>query len=204
MMQAIEKHFPNSSGDPRMACVDIFQITQQRIFHEKKRDRLPYVLVTSAMLIAIAIIFYPLFRTIIDGFSNYILYKPNEQSFSDLANYRIAFNDPLFYSSLLNMLIWMISIIAFLFLLIFATALLLNRNFKGRGIARSLILIPWIITNLLWRWMYDGNYSLITQILFRLGPIDHLIPFLAIMFLAGLHAIPTELNEAAKIDGANK
>ncbi len=197
---------------------------------QKKKDILPYALITPALAITVAIIFIPMFRTITYSFSQYILYKPQDKGFNGLENYITAFHDPLFWSSLLNTFIWIVSIIVFQFLLGLATALLLNRNFIGRGIARSLILIPWVtpsvITALMWRWMYDGNYGLINQILSKAGLIKEFIPFLAqsstamgsiivaliwqgfpffaIMLLAGLQAIPDELYEAAEIDGATK
>jgi len=197
---------------------------------QKKTDLLPYALITPALAITVAIIFLPMFRTITYSFSQYILYKPQEVGYIGFDNYVTAFSDPLFWSSLTNTFVWIISIILFQFLLGLTTALLLNRNFIGRGIARSLILIPWVtpsvITALMWRWMYDGNYGLINQILSKAGIIREFIPFLAqsstamasiivaliwqgfpffaIMLLAGLQAIPEELYEAAEIDGATK
>jgi multiple sugar transport system permease protein len=195
----------------------------------KKRDTLPYKMITPAMIVTLAIIFIPMFRTITYSFMSYIIYKPKEVKFTGLENYRAAFSDPLFYSSLKNTVIWIVGIISFQFLLGFITALLLNRKFIGRGLARSLILIPWVtpsvITALMWRWMYDGNFGLINQILYKFGWINQFIPFLAsmklalpsimfalvwqgfpffaIMLLAGLQAIPDELYEASKIDGAS-
>jgi multiple sugar transport system permease protein len=196
----------------------------------KKKDLLPYALVTPALAITIAIIFLPMFQTITYSFSQYILYKPQEKGFIGFENYTTAFTDPLFASSLLHTFVWITSIIVFQFLLGFTTALLLNRRFPGRGIARSLILVPWVtpsvITALMWRWMYDGNHGLINQLLAKFGLIKEFIPFLAqtstamgsiivaliwqgfpffaIMLLAGLQAIPDELYEAAEIDGATK
>ncbi len=196
----------------------------------RRLDPFPYLLVSPAMLMTMMIVFFPMFRTIVYSFSHYILYKPQEHGFIGLANYAQLFTDPLFYASLAKTVIWIVSIISLQFLVGFAAALLFNQVFIGRGIARSLMLIPWItpsvITALMWRWMYDGNYGLINQILSRLGLVDQFIPFLAqgstalgsiivaliwqgfpffaVMLLAGLQAIPSELYEAAEIDGAGK
>jgi len=195
----------------------------------KRRDILPVGMITPAMVITLAIVFLPMFRTITYSFMSYILYKPQEIQYQGFTNYKMLFSDPLFYSSLLNTIIWIVGIILFQFLLGFATALLLNKNFVLRGLARSLILIPWVtpsvITALMWRWMYDGNYGLINQLLAKSGIIKQFIPFLAdmnlalpsimfalvwqgfpffaIMLLAGLQAIPDQLYEAAEIDGAS-
>ncbi len=169
-----------------------------------------------------------MFRTISYSLSNYILWKPDEKAFIGLGNYFYAFKDPVFLISLKNTVVWIFGIVAAQFVLGLATALLLNQNFIGRGLARSLILIPWVtpsvITALMWRWMYDGNYGVINEILVRLGVLDTYFPFLAnsstalpavmfalmwqgfpffaIMLLAGLQAIPLELYEAAEVDGA--
>lgn len=193
-----------------------------------KIDLFPYILVSPALLVTVAIIFIPMLRTISYSFMNYVLYKPNEKAFNGLANYVQAFHDEVFWSSFWHTAIWIVGIIAFQFLLGLITALLLNRNFALRGIARSLILIPWVtpsvITALMWRWMYDGNYGLINQLLVQAGLISRFIPwlaesstalgaiilaliwqgfpFFAIMLLAGMQAIPQELYEAAAIDGA--
>ena len=195
----------------------------------KRRDILPVGMVTPAMVITLLVVFLPMFRTITYSFMSYILYKPAEIQYHGFANYKMLFSDPLFYTSLKNTIIWIVGIILFQFLLGFATALLLNKDFFLRGLARSLILVPWVtpsvITALMWRWMYDGNYGLINQILAKTGMIKQFIPFLAdmnlalpsimfalvwqgfpffaIMLLAGLQAIPEQLYEAAEIDGAS-
>lgn len=110
------------------------------------------------------------------------------------------------------------------------TAWLLNQEFRGRNIIRSVILIPWIfpsvLTGLIWVWMFDDSYGVINDILFKLHLISdfipwlsqsstvlysviiaqvwHGIPFFAIMILAAMQGIPEELYEAARIDGSNK
>ena len=148
-----------------------------------KIDVFPYALVSPAMIVTIAIIFIPMLRTVSYSFMNYILYKPNDRAFNGFANYIQAFNDPIFWSSLLHTAIWIVGIITFQFLLGLVTALLLNRTFPFRGIARSLILIPWVtpsvITALMWRWMYDGNYGIINHLLVQAGLIERFIPWLA-------------------------
>lgn len=194
----------------------------------KKFDPFPYLLVTPAMVITLAIVFLPMFRTMTYSFMEYILYKPNDMAYNGFANYQQAFTDPLFFTSLYHTFIWIVFVILFQFLLGFATALLLNKDFFAKGLARTLVLIPWVtpsvITALMWRWMYDGNFGLINQILYKLGMIKQFIPFLAdsslamgaiivaliwqgfpffaIMLLAGLQSIPNELYEASRIDGA--
>ena len=116
------------------------------------------------------------------------------------------------------------------FVLGMCMALLLNEKFRGRAIMRAVLFIPWAMPSLIvalsWKWIYEGSPSgLINKILINYFGSDTIIQFLAnpnmalwsvifaaiwqgtpfwtIMFLAGMQAIPTELYEAAKIDGAN-
>jgi multiple sugar transport system permease protein len=119
--------------------------------------------------------------------------------------------------------------VGFQFLLGFILALLLNKKIPFRGFLRSVSLIPWVtpgvLIALMWRWIYDGNYGVLNDLLLKLGLIHDKIPvlaqvstafpaaivtivwqgipFFALMILAGLQGIPHELYEAADIDGAN-
>jgi multiple sugar transport system permease protein len=118
-----------------------------------------------------------------------------------------------------------------LFSLIFGTVagILLDREFRGRGFVRSILLIPWIVPGIVaattWSWMFHYEFGIINYGLQQLGVIDQplgwltdatlvkpsliavdvwkMFPFVALMVLATLQGIPTTLYEAAKIDGAN-
>ena len=189
----------------------------------------PYALVSPAVLIAAVIVLLPMVYTAALSLFQYVLWKPKDVHFIWLGNYAAAIKDPVFRVSLLHTLLWIVGVIALQFLLGFCTALLLNRDFFWRGLARSLILIPWVtpsvITSLMWRWMYDGNAGVINHILKQLGLITKFVPwlagsttalpavmvalmwqgfpFFAIMILAGLQSIPRDYYEAAETDGAS-
>lgn len=193
-----------------------------------RRDLFPYALVAPAVFAAAFVVLVPIARTVVMSFMNYIVYKPKDRDFVGLANYVAAFKDPVFVTSFSHTVVWIIGVIASQLVVGFAAALLLDKPFWWRGIARSLILIPWItpsvITALMWRWMYDGNRGVINEILVRLGAISHYVPwlagektalpavmvalmwqgfpFFAIMIMAGLQSIPSSLHEAAMVDGA--
>jgi multiple sugar transport system permease protein len=178
--------------------------------------------------VTILIIFFPIIQTATMSLFNYVIWKPKDNRFIGLGNYLQALQDEVFWISLRNTLIWIVGVVVLQLLLGFATALLLNRDFKWRGLARSLILIPWVtpsvITALMWRWMYDGNNGVINDLLVRIGFLKSYFPwlansftalpaimialmwqgfpFFAIMILAGLQAIPKSLYEAAEVDGA--
>jgi multiple sugar transport system permease protein len=186
------------------------------------------MLIMPAVFAATLVVLIPIMQTVVMSFMNYIVYKPKDRSFVGLANYIAVIKDPVFLVSLKHTIIWIVGVISLQLTLGFAAALLLNQDFWWRGLARSLILIPWItpsvITALMWRWMYDGNRGVINNILQRMGVIEQFIPWLSnektalgavmvalmwqgfpfftIMIMAGLQAIPSSLHEAAKVDGA--
>jgi multiple sugar transport system permease protein len=107
-------------------------------------------------------------------------------------------------------------------------ALLLNRKFPGRSVARTLMIAPWVVPSfvvaLLWQFMWQSDSGIVNQVLVdRIGLLDErpvwllgpnsmwaiiipsvwrAIPFVTLVFLAGLQAIPDELYEAASTDGA--
>jgi len=197
---------------------------------KRKTDLFPYTLLTPALSATVLIIFFPIVQTAIMSLFNYVIWKPKDTRFIGLGNYLRALTDEVFWISLKNTLYWIAGVILLQLLLGFTTAMLLNREFKWRGLARSLILIPWVtpsvITALMWRWMYDGNNGVINDLLVRIGLLNSYFPwlansttalpaimvalmwqgfpFFAIMILAGLQAIPGTLYEAAEVDGASK
>jgi multiple sugar transport system permease protein len=197
---------------------------------KKKTDLFPYALLTPALSVTILIIFFPIVQTAVLSLFNYVIWKPKDTRFIGLGNYLQALQDEVFWISLKNTIFWIVGVIALQLLLGFVTALLLNQEFRWRGLARSLILIPWVtpsvITALMWRWMYDGNNGVINDLLVRVGLLKSYFPwlansstalpaimvalmwqgfpFFAIMILAGLQAIPRTLYEAAEVDGATR
>jgi len=110
-----------------------------------------------------------------------------------------------------------------------AIAILLNRRFKFRGVARAMILLPYVLSGtvlgLIWKWIFNPNHGALNALLTQLGLISEYVAWLAeptralqmvimvnlwqgtpwaiIMYLAGLQTIPVELYDAAKVDGAS-
>lgn len=194
-----------------------------------KRSIWPYLLILPALLIVLAVVFVPVCNAILMSFQSYDLRRPSSMGFVGLANYAEVLSDPLFWSSLVRTVLWVVFGVGFQFIFGFALALLLNKSFRGRGLARAVSLIPWVtpgvLIGLMWRWIYDGNYGVLNDLLMKLhlisAPIAFLsqkstafpsvivtivwqgIPFFALMLLAGLQGISPDLYEAAAIDGAN-
>jgi multiple sugar transport system permease protein len=145
-----------------------------------------------------------------------------------LANFSRFATDPVMTGSLSFSFVFVGASTALQIVLGFLVALLLNATFRGRQVARTINLIPWavplIVAAMGFRWLLDGDYGLVNDIIMRLGfqPVNWLIgvdtargaviaanvwrntPFIAIIFLAGLQGIPQDLYEAAQLDGASR
>ena len=191
-------------------------------------DALPYVLLSPAVLATLALVFLPMLQAVVTSLHHNILWKPRDVRFIGLDNYVVVAHDAVAWSSLGRTLLWIGLTVPLQLLLGLATALLLNQRFRWRGIARSLILIPWalpsVVIALMWSWMYQPQVGLFNDLLLRIGLVNEAVPwlaqpstalyaiilalvwqgfpFFAIMILAGLQAIPAALYEAAAIDGA--
>ncbi|MBU8791158.1 sugar ABC transporter permease [Oceanobacillus caeni] len=174
---------------------------------------------------------YPIFYNIVISFQDVsIANLRGEKPFVGLANYVEVFQSEKFLISLKNTTIYTVSSIVFQLGIGFLLALFFNQKFPLRNFFRSIMLLAWltplVITGNLFKWLYDVDYGVINYILVQIGilsePINWLgqqstaliaiiitniwigIPFNMILLLSALQALPTDVYEAAKIDGANK
>jgi multiple sugar transport system permease protein len=187
-----------------------------------------YCYLVPAALCMLATVVVPIVLAIKMSLYNDVLYKPQDYQFIGLGNYVRLVQDPLFWLTLWNSVVWVFGSVVLQFVAGFAAALLLHQAFRGRALVRTLTLLPWIIpgvvVGLIWQWLYQPNYGVINDLLLRAGLMQERvawlsspdlamgavvftnvwrgIPFFAIMLLAGLQAIPDELYEAAQVDGA--
>jgi multiple sugar transport system permease protein len=170
---------------------------------------------------------YPFFMSIYLSVSSARAGSP-EYHFVGLQNYRRLFADPVFWQTVRNSFVFTIGSEAIRLVIGLPLAFALNRSFKGKRLVQGLILIPFIIpialSSLAWKWMFDSLYSVINWLLMQAHLIDYPwqwlgepglamwsviilnvwrgFPFSAVILLAGLTAVPAEVIEAAKIDGA--
>ncbi len=170
---------------------------------------------------------YPFFRTFYFAFTNYNpAFPPLE--FTGFANFARMANDMAISSSVgFTVIFVLLSTLLQLFFGVLV-ALLLNAAFRGRSIARAVNLIPWAIPMVVaamgFRWMFDADYGIITDLTYRLTGLEipwlttsigakaaviianvwKSTPFLALVFLAALQGVPVEFYEAARVDGANR
>lgn len=193
-----------------------------------KQGATPWMLLAPALAMTALLVLVPVVQTVWMSFHDVVLFRPRSRPFVGLGNYAAALADPVFWTSLGTSLIWVIVSVGLQFLLGLTMALLLNRRFAWRGLARMLVVVPWalpsVIIGLVWTWMLDFNLGLVNEVGVRVGllsaPVPWLsqpgtalaavilavvwqgFPFFTVTLLAGLQAIPHELYEAASLDGA--
>lgn len=206
-------------------------ITQKKWEKMKTRilnseENLGRLFVLPIYFLVFVVIGYPFIYTIILSFTNKRVGYPYK--FVGLENYRNLFKDPLYWKIIINTVVYTVVCIVVKLILGMAFALLLNEQFRFRGVVRVGMLIPWAIPGMVaahtWKWMYNDQYGIINSVLKRLGLISTQIPWLSDMHLAlvsvmivniwrgipfflfsilgGLQAIDKQLYDAAKIDGA--
>jgi len=189
---------------------------------------LPYLFIAPTLVLILLIIAYPLGQAVYLSLTDMSFIKP-VPTFVGLKNVTNVLSSSTFWLVFKNSLVWIISVVLFQFLIGLGTAILLNQKFVGRGVARALIIIPWVtpgvITGLLWRMMYEPQLGIINGILAALQVPNPTIPWLTqggtamlaviisaiwkgspfstVMYLAALQGVSTDLVDASKIDGAN-
>lgn len=196
--------------------------------HRLRSGAFPYLLIAPMGLLMIGISFYPTFYALYLSLTNASLLRLDRATFIGLGNFRRMIADPIYLDALWRTLRWDLVVVLSELLIAVPMALFLNLSFRGRGMLRSAILIPYIIppavTALIWVYMLNGSFGVVNDILVRIGVIDHGIawlsdpagafgavssamiwsgqPLMTVVLLAALQAIPATLYEAASIDGA--
>lgn len=184
----------------------------------------PYLFILPAMLILGLIYLYPILRMIWFSFTDKMFGL--EGAFIGVGNY-IDLVD--FIPTIERTLIWTFGSIIPAMMIGLAGALLFNRDFCGKRLVMTLCLLPYaiplVIAAFLWSVTYNPSFGLLNQVLLKLGIIKEsvgflsykyalpsvilvriwrAVPFAFLMYYSGLQSIPTQLYEAARIDGANR
>jgi ABC-type sugar transport system permease subunit len=146
-----------------------------------------------------------------------------------LANYARLLEQEALAGVVANTVLWVLSVVALTLAISLALAQLLDQRFPGRWLVRRALIVPWaaslIMTAKLFAWIFDYYFGILNRVLVALGivaaPVDWLgdeatvmaamiavgvfvsLPFTTYVLLAGLSAIPREVYEAARVDGAS-
>jgi multiple sugar transport system permease protein len=197
----------------------------QVLVHGEQGKRVLFVL--PAVLFVVSLVVFPLIFGLIIAFSDWNLSSPTGRKFNGLDNLRQMWTDPFYWNALRNMIWYMLAIIVE-YAIAFGLALLLNSQIRARKFFRVAFLMPLMLSPVAVSWMIGK--SMLEP---RFGPLARLarffgvenpsffespemarfvimaldawtyIPFMMIMILAGLQAIPKEVQEASRVDGAN-
>lgn len=193
----------------------------------RERDQLTgWLLCLPALIVLVLVFAYPIARAF--GQSLYVenLGTQLEPVFTGLGNYSRMLGDGRFWQSLSNTAVFTIASLTLELLFGIGVAVVLDQQFRARGIVRTIGILPWAlptaVMGLAWEWIFNDQYGVANDVLrlFGADPITWLgepgyamvalivadvwktTPFIAVILLAGLQAIPQDLYEAHSIDGA--
>ncbi len=187
--------------------------------------RTAYYMILPTLFIILVVAFYPILYSLVLSVtdSNINVFG----SFVGLENYVNMFQNVEFREGLVNTVVYTVISVFFEFIIGLAIALAINRAFRGRGLVRAAVLVPWafptVISAVMWRLMFQDQVGVINYVANAIGLISEPIlsdrtllliaailvdvwkttPFMALLLLAGLQTIPGDVYEAARVDGAN-
>jgi trehalose/maltose transport system permease protein len=197
---------------------------------QRKQTHLAWIMLAPALVVVALVALYPLGLTIFQSFTDKQFLALEPTKWIGLQNYRTLIHDSIFRDSIVTTVKFTLITVSFEFVLGLIIDLVVNSNFKGRGVMRAVMLIPWAIPTVvsaqMWKWMYDDIFGVINDAGVRLHILNHSVawisqpstalasvaavdiwkttPFVALILLAGLQVIPQDLYEAADVDGASK
>lgn len=197
---------------------------------ERREARLAWWLVSPALAAIVLVALFPLVWTVWESLHLHDLRMPwLGQPFIGLGNYLEAVGDERFRAAMGHTLFFAVVSVTLELALGTMLALAMNRAFRGRGLMRASVLVPWamptVVSGLLWKFMFDGDAGIANAALVKVGVLDQPLvwfirtgfawvpviladvwkttPFVALLLLAGLQNIDASLYEAARIDGAS-
>lgn len=189
----------------------------------------PFLYIGPALILIGLVILIPLVLGVSYSFQSIVLLRPGEATWAGVSNYAALWSDRKFWISLENTLVWTFGSLFFQFFLGLGLALLLNTSFPLKRLFQALVFLPWAVpaflSALTWAWLFNpligplphwmAAVGILSEPYNILGDPDLAIwgpiianiwfgvPFFGITLLAALQSIPSELYEAAEMDGAS-
>src|SRR5205809_5631367 len=198
---------------------------------QRRQARLAWLLLLPALAAVGFVAIYPLGNTVYQSFTDQeFLAGISPTKWVGLQNYKDLYHDSIFRHAVWVTIKFTLITVSFEFVLGMIIALVVNSSFKGRGVMRAVMLVPWAIPTVvaaqMWKWMFDDIFGVVND----LGKKTHILshghawiaepstalgavsavdiwkttPFVALLLLAGLQVIPNDVYEAAAVDGASK
>jgi len=197
---------------------------------QRRQTRLGWLLLVPSLAVVAFVAVYPLSKTVYQSFTDQEFLGLEPTKWVGLHNYRTLWHDTIFRDTVVLTIKFTAITVGFEFVLGLIIALVVNSGFRGRGVMRAVMLVPWAIPTVvaaqMWKWMLDDTYGVINDLGVRTHILSHshawisdpatslasvcavdiwkTTPFVALLLLAGLQVIPNDLYEAASVDGANK
>jgi multiple sugar transport system permease protein len=189
------------------------------------RRALPWLLMAPSVLLVVCVTFLPIAQAIELSFHETVYLE--QGTWTGLDNYQQFLGSSSGVHSIVITLVFAVASLVLTMPLALGLALLLNRPMRGRTVLRTVLIVPWVasqlLTALMWRWLLDADIGPVAYVLGLLanGPVDLLAdsvgamaamvvanvwrtyPYAMILILAALQTVPRELHEAAKVDGAS-
>ena len=198
----------------------------------KARERRTGLYLTIPAILVLLLVFaYPIARSLWLGFFAENLGTGLEAVFIGLGNYGRLLGDGNFWQTLGTTVRFTVITVLLELIIGLGIALVLNRAFRGRGVVRTIAILPWALPTALigvvWAWIFNDQFGIANDILLRLGAVTpqstvnwlgepftanvavifadvwKTTPFISILLLAGLQSIPGDLYEAHALDGGN-
>ncbi len=200
----------------------------------RERMWVAYAFLAPVVVVMAVIVVYPLIGSIVSSFTNLdrsnaaTVFRPGSEQFVGLGNYVTVLTSEEFRGRLGWTVIWTAVNVFFHFTIGLGLALLLNQRFRGRTVYRLILMLPWavpaFISAVSWRYIFNGQYGVLNLFLDGFG-IDGPnwlsdpfwayvspivvnvwlgVPFMMVALLGGMQSIPSDLYEAAKVDGATR
>jgi multiple sugar transport system permease protein len=197
----------------------------------KRRSRglsekgLAFWMVSPSMLLIALVAAYPIFYAVWLSLHEYSVRVAGLSRWAGplgLRNYSTALQNSEFWDAMVTTLVFTVSSVFLELLIGLAMALAMHAAFKGQGILRTVVLVPWailtVVTATMWRTIFESPQGFVNQILgtdtvwlgsepqalivIIIADVWKTAPFMALLILAGLQVIPGDIYEAAKVDGA--
>ena len=188
----------------------------------------PYIFSAPTVILMTIFMGFPILYGLILGFFQWSLVDlKNAPAFAGLHHFKTLFQNPQFWSSMKTTLIFVVSVIFVQLLLGMVIALLLEKNLPGIRFFRSIFMLPVMISpvvvGVIWKYIYDANFGMLNYLLGLIGvpagtwlssegtallsviitEIWQWTPFVFLILLSGLQSVPSDLMEAAVVDGAS-
>ena len=187
--------------------------------------RLAWLMTTPSIVLIALVALWPIVYAIWLSMHEYSLIRAGVSRWASPAgfgNYIDAFGDAEFRDAVVVTLVFTVASVALETVIGLGMAMTMAAAFKGQGLLRTVVLVPWavltVVTAIMWRSIFDSNLGFVNAILgtntvwlgeepqalmvMILADVWKTAPFMALLLLAGLQVIPSEIYEAAKVDGA--